>query len=136
MPTWEEIQVHAKKFIDEGIKMLRSGVHEASYIVDATAKSADMHVTLRRNRLDRYMAVHEIGKYVCDEVHCDPNKAEIRLTDNIKKEMVHVKALDEEARVFEEQISKLTVIKSGEKKSQAAKGQHPPRRKVSDQKKT
>ena len=135
MPTWEEIQVHAKKFIDEGIKMLRSGAHEASYLVDATAKSADMHVSLRRNRLDRYMAVHQIGIYVCDEVKCDQNKADIQLTDNIKKTMMHVKDLDEEARVFEEHISKLTVTKK-EKKPQAAKGQHPPRRKVSDQKKT
>jgi antirestriction protein ArdC len=135
MPTWEEVQIHAKKLIDEGIKMLRSGVHEASYLVDATAKSADLHVSLRRNRYDRYKAVHEIGKYVCDEVHCDPSKAEIRITDHINKEIVYVKALDDEARAFEEQISKLTVTKKGEKKSQAAKGQHPPRRKVSDQKK-
>lgn len=135
MPTWEEIQVHARKFIDEGMKMLRSGVHEASYLVDATAKSADLHVSLRRNRFDRYKAVHEIGKYVCDEVHCDPNKAEIRLTDHIKKTMMHVKALDDEADMFEKQISKLTVIKKEEGKSPVSKAGHPPRRKVSDQKK-
>jgi len=135
MPTWEEIQVHARKFIDEGMKILRSGVHEASYLAEATAKSADLHVSLRRNRLDRYKAVHQIGIYVCDEVECDPNKAEIGLTENIKKTMMHVKDLDEEARAFEEQISKLTVVKKEEKKPQSSKGQHPPRRKVSDQKK-
>ena len=136
MSTWEEIQIHAKRFIDEGIRMLRSGMHEASYLADATAKSANLHVTLRRNRLERYMTVHEIGKYVCDEIRCDPGKAEVQLTDNIRKQMMQVKALDDEAGAFEKEISKLTVIKkerSGQASS-AHRGGHPPRRKVSSQK--
>lgn len=137
MPTWEEIQVHARKFIDEGMKMLRSGMSEASYLADATAKAANIHVSLRRNRYERYRQVHEIGKFVCDEAHCDPQTVDIKLTDDIKKKMVLVRALDDEAHAFEKNISKLTVIKKGAKVAvgTSSKKQHPPRRKVSDQKK-
>jgi len=111
MPRWDEIQVRAKKLIDEGMKLLRSGMTEASYLADATAKAANLHVSLRQNRFARYKAVHEIGKLVCDEIECDPQKAEVRLTGNIRKMMAEVVALDEEAKGFEAEIEKLTVIK-------------------------
>ena len=80
--------------------------------------------------------VHEIGKYVCDEVKCDPKRADVRLTDHIKEQMMKVKALDDEAGAFEKEISKLTVIKKERlgQASSAHRGGHPPRRKVSSQK--
>lgn len=131
MPNWEEIQKHAKKMIDEGMNMLRSGMTEASYLADATAKAANLHVALRRNQLERYKAVHEIGKFVCEEVEYDHTKEQVRLTDHIKKKMEQVIALDDEARQFEAEISKLTVIrKGGEKKpKQLGKGKAEARKK-------
>ena len=113
MPNWEEIQTHAKRFIDEGMKMLHAGMNEASYLAEATAKAANLHVSLRRNRYDRYRVVHEIGRYVSDECMNDSSKNEIKLTDNIRKKMDEVKALDEYAREFEAEMSKLTVTNKG-----------------------
>jgi hypothetical protein len=121
MPSWEEIQGHAKRMIDEGLRILRTGMTEASYLADVTAKAANLEVTLRRNRLERYKAVHEIGKFVCEEVEFDHTKDSVRLTSHIKKKMEQVIALDEEAKQFEAQIAQLTIIRKDEAKQLRAK---------------
>ena len=122
MPAWEEIQINAKKLIDEGMKMLRSGMHEASFLADITAKSANLHVSLRRNHSERYKTVHEIGKLVCDAAIKDPSRGEIKLTDDVRKKMKKVVDLDQEAADFEKEIAKLTVTsKTKPAKKKAAK---------------
>lgn len=126
MASWEEIQAHAKKLIEEGMKLLRSGMTEASYLADATAKAANLEVTYRRNRLERYQAVHEIGNFVCQEVEFDHTKDSVTLTDHIKQTMEKVIALDEEAGRFEAEISKLTVIRKDKEKALRTKAAKKP----------
>jgi len=111
MPAWEEIQIHARKFIDEGIKMLRSGMSEASFLTEITAKSANLHVSLRRNHSERYKTVHEIGKLFCDEALSNPAASQVKVTAPIKNKMEKVRKLDQEAADFEREISRLTVTK-------------------------
>ena len=91
--------------------MLRSGMHEASFLTEMTAKSANLHVSLRRNLSERYKTVHEIGKLFCDEALPAPATTQVKVTSEIKKKMDKVRKLDEEAADFEREISKLTVTK-------------------------
>ncbi len=110
MPTWEEIQIHAKKMIEEGMRILRSGMNEASFLAESTAEAAKLHVSLRRNRLDRYKALHELGRIVCDEVGVDIPAGQLTITDKMKKKIKEVNDLDKEAHEFEAEIEKLTII--------------------------
>jgi len=110
MSSWEEIQVHAKKMIEEGMRIMRSGMSEASFIAESTAEATKLHVSLRRNRLDRYKALHELGRMVCDEVDVDKPTDQFTLTNNMKKKIKEVSYLDKEACDFEAEIAKLTII--------------------------
>lgn len=125
MPSWDEIQVHAKKMIEEGMRILRSGMTEASFLAESTAEAARLHVSLRRNRLDRYKALHELGRMVCDKVKKSTASSQLTLTDEMKKKIKDVGSLDDEAQKFEAEISKLTIIRKeaeeGPKPSQAKK---------------
>jgi hypothetical protein len=111
MSTWEEIQAHAKRMIEEGMRILRSGMSDASFLAESTAEAAKLHVTLRRNRLDRYKAMHELGELVCEDIGHNDAITQITLSDEMRKKIKAVRDFDEEAQKFEEAISKLTVIR-------------------------
>ncbi|MFH1829425.1 MAG: hypothetical protein ABH871_01440 [Pseudomonadota bacterium] len=121
MPSWEEVQIHAKKMIEEGMRILRSGMSEASFLAESTAEAAKLHVSLRHNRLDRYKALHELGRMVCDKAEAGAAASQLTLTEEMKKKIKQVSGLDDEAQKFEAEIAKLTIIrKETEKKTTAA----------------
>ncbi|MFA4875269.1 MAG: hypothetical protein WC956_06445 [bacterium] len=111
MPQWDEIQARARKLIDEGLKLLRAGMSDAEYLAEATATAAKLHVALRRNRLDKYRLLHEIGKEVCAAVEADPALRQISITESISDEIARSRALDEEMKRAEAHISGLSVVR-------------------------
>ena len=120
MPKWDEIQKHASRIISEGVKLLKSGMSEAEYIAEATAESAKLHVTVRRNRFDMYKALHDLGQKVFDAASKGPSAHDFKLTDAMTKLISKVNALEGEAKKAEAKISKLSITKKGVQKSKKA----------------
>ena len=120
MPKWDEIQKHANKIIAEGVKLLKSGMSEAEYIAEATAASARLHVTVRKDRFDTYKAMHDLGQ----KVHAAAAKSaggEVKLTDPMLKLIKRVNSLERDAKAAEAKIAKLTVTKKGGAKPKRAR---------------
>jgi len=111
MPQWNEIQTHAKKIIDEGIKLLRAGMTEAEFIAEATAESAKLHIASRKDRLDIYKLLHELGHKVYHSASKDPSMRELKLTDAMLKIMQKVEKLERNIKNCEARIAKLTITK-------------------------
>lgn len=111
MPQWNEIQTHAKKIIDEGIKLLRTGMTEAEYIAEATAESAKLHIASRKDRLNIYKLLHELGHKVYHSASKDPSMRELKLTDAMLKIMQKVEKLERNIKSCEAKIAKLTITK-------------------------
>jgi hypothetical protein len=114
MVQWEEIQAKAKKLIDEGFRLLRMGIGDAEYLAEATANAAKLHMAVRRNRLDKYRLLHEVGEEVCNTLMENPTAREIQVTQSITDKIARAHSLDEEAKRAEERIANLTVIKQPE----------------------
>jgi hypothetical protein len=111
MPQWEEIQVRARKLIDEAFKLLRTGMTDAEYLAEATANAAKLHMAIRRNRLDKYRLLHDLGEEVCDAAGRDPEARQLRLTESMAGKIGRSRALDEEAKRAEDHITQLTVVR-------------------------
>ncbi len=110
MPQWEEMQARARKLIDEGLKLLRSGVSDAEYLAEATANAAKMHIAVRRNRLEKYRLLHDIGEEISNSSQLSAGGS-IPVTNSIAEKIARVYALDEEANKVEEHISNLSIVK-------------------------
>lgn len=111
MKQWNEVQIKARKMIDDGLKLLRSGMNEAEFLAEATASAAKLHVTLHRNRLDKYRALHDIGLEVFNTLEKDLEAKTIYITPSIEEKIDRVREMDDESSRTERQISKLSVSK-------------------------
>jgi hypothetical protein len=111
MPKWEEIQAKAKRLIEEGLRLLRSGMSEAEFLAEATADATRLNVEVRRCRFERYKAIHALGTEVLHSAGAGPDAAHVRLTASMKSLISKAHALEEEARRAEEKASKITVVK-------------------------
>ena len=111
MPQWDEIQARARKLIDEAFKLLRTGMTDAEYLAEATANAAKLHMAVRRNRLDKYRLLHDIGEEVCAAAEKQPGAHSIAVTDSISDKIARSRALDDEARRAEDHITQLTVVR-------------------------
>jgi|GEM_PF-309053 len=116
MAQWDNIQKGAKKIIDEGLKLLRSGMSEAEYIAEATAESTRLHIISRRNRFDMYKAVHDLGYKVYEAALKNPSAKEVALSDGMKRTIANIGKMEAEAKKAEASISKLTVTNKGKTK--------------------
>ncbi len=115
MPQWNEVQEKARKLIDEGMRLLRSGMSDAEFLAEATASAAKLHVSIRKNRYDKYRALHDLGVIV--KKACDDGRESITVTPEMKHIVEQVKNLDAEVERAEVSAAQLTVVRKEPKEA-------------------
>jgi hypothetical protein len=109
MPNWEAIQLKARHLIEEAIRLLRSGISEAEVLAEATAHATKLHVSLRKNRLDKYKLLHELGAEVALALEADVRV--VTVTEAMKEKTTAVRRLDQEMERAEEALAKISVVR-------------------------
>ena len=111
MPRWEEMQVNARKLIDEGVTLLRAGAHEAAFLAGTTASAAKLHMTIRRNRLEIYRELHDLGRLIFEVMSATPVPGSLPITDEMRGLIKRSRELNEEVRQAQKELGKFSVVK-------------------------
>ena len=120
MPHWEDMHIRAKKMIEEGLMLLRTGAHDVEFLANTTASAAKLHMTVRKNQLERYRVLHDLGRHVFEA--SKKGGAAIPLTPDIKGLIKRTQDLDSAAQRAEKELEKFTVVnKSAPKKKPSKK---------------
>lgn len=111
MTRWSEMQKRSRKLIDEGMSILKIGMHEAGFLAESTAGAARLHVEASRKRFELYRVLHDLG----DELHSALKEKtaiqQIELTQPMKE---LVDAADELSRSLEHdemELERFSVVK-------------------------
>lgn len=110
MTQWSEIQEKARKLIDEGMRLLRSGMNDAEYLAEATASAAKLHMTIRKNRIEKYRVLHDMGAQLHGQLLSGAGQD---VSQELKALSERVRRLDEEAAAAEGEVAQLTVVRKG-----------------------
>jgi|GEM_PF-1972701 len=111
MPTWENMQTNARKLMAEGITLLRAGAHEAAFIAGTTASAAKLHMTIRKNRLEIYRELHDLGQLLFEAMSAKPVPGSIPITTEMRGLIQRVRELGEEAERAQKELNKFSVVK-------------------------
>jgi hypothetical protein len=106
--TWER---QARKIINDGVKNLRTRINEATTLAETTAEVAKLHVTVKRNQINRFKVLYDLGKAVWDAFPSDDATRELHLTDHIIETAHRMRSLDEESRSAEGRISSRPMLR-------------------------
>ncbi len=121
MPNWNEVETQAKKLIDEGIRMLKTGANEAEVIAGKTASSAKLHVAMGQNRLENYRTVHDLGEIVFKALKKDATSSAIAVTPKMKELFTKIQKRETVAAEAEDKLKHYTIVRTdAPKKSKAA----------------
>ncbi len=112
MTQWNEIQEKARKLIDEGMRLLRSGMNDAEYLAEATASAAKLHMTIRKNRIEKYRVLHDMGAQLHGSILA--GSAPQGISQELRSLSERVRRLDEEAAAAEGEVAQLTVVRKGQ----------------------
>lgn len=111
MPNWENMQNNARRLIGDGIEILRAGAHEAAFLAGTTASAAKLHMTIRRNRLEIYRELHDLGGLVFDALSSKPTPGSLPITEEMRALVKRARELGEEARQAEKELDAFTIVK-------------------------
>ncbi len=119
MPHWEDVQTRAKKLIEEGLMLLRTGANEAEHIANTTASAARLHMTLKRNRYDVYRALHDLGEMV--HTAARNGGKTVAITPSMATLITRISELEEAAERAEKELSTFTVVNQEKEQKRTAK---------------
>ncbi len=124
MPHWNEMQVKAKELIEEGLKILKSGVNEAEYIAGKTADAAKLHMQAKKCRIEKYRTLHELGDLIFEKYETNSKPQNLELTKHMKGLLTQVNKFDKTIDDAEKKLSKFTIAtkkSTPKKKTKTAK---------------
>jgi hypothetical protein len=108
MSNWENMQARLKVIIEDALKFIKSGASEAEHLAGATAQATKLHVTIRKNQIDKYKKLHELGEIVHTELQKGPG--DIKATKKINDISEVVKKMDYESAQAYEALGKISVV--------------------------
>lgn len=114
MQNFSEIQDRAKKLIDEGLKILKTGVKDAELIAGSTASAAGLHMEAGRSRLMMHRIFYELGRAVYKENKNLSYGSGLILSQGILDLIEKARALEETADDDDQKLDAFSVVK-GEK---------------------
>ena len=109
MAHWEEVQTKAKKLIEEGLVLLRSGAKEAEFIAGTTAVAARLQVKVSKNRYELYRALHDLGQLTVTEA-IKSGSDSIKTNAKMKSLIKRANDIEEASKRAEKELSKFTII--------------------------
>ena len=114
MARWYDMQEKARKLIDEGMTILKSGVHDAGFLAESTAGAARLHVDASRKRFELYRTLHDLGAEFMDALRACPAGQVVELTPAMADLVKQAVELDGLLKHDEEELERFSVVK-GEK---------------------
>ena len=121
MTKWNNVQKRASDLINEGLKLVKEGAHEAEILAETTAEAAKLHVTAGQNKLERYRALHDLGLAVYKRYAASKDVGSVGVTRDIELLLKKIAGLDEATKNAEKVLAKFTVVKKSTAKKKSAK---------------
>lgn len=108
MSNWETMQSKVKVLIDDAFKLIKSGASEAEYLAGATASAAKLHMTLRKNQIEKYKLLHELGEIAFEQMG---SGKEFKPTKRIGEIVEAVSKMESENAAVDKELAKISVVK-------------------------
>ena len=109
MAHWDEVQTKAKKLIEEGLVLLRSGAKEAEFIAGTTAVAARLQVQVSKNRYELYRVLHDLGQLTVAEATKSSSDS-IKVSAKMKALIKRANGIEEASRRAEKELGKFTIV--------------------------
>ena len=109
MAHWGEVQTKAKKLIEEGLVLLRSGAKEAELIAGTTAVAARLQVKVSKNRYELYRALHDLGQLTVIEATKSESNS-IKTSTKMKALIKRANDIEEASKRAEKELGKFTIV--------------------------
>ncbi|HPQ81336.1 MAG TPA: hypothetical protein PLZ86_06380 [bacterium] len=111
MAKWNDMQERAKKLIDEGMAMLKIGMHEAGFLAGSTASAARLHVEASRKRFDLYRVLHDLGDEIYASLKADPALQHVELSSSMRSLVEAADDLTSSLEHDERELEGFSVVK-------------------------
>lgn len=121
MQNFNEIQDRAKKLIDEGLKILKTGVKDAELIAGSTAAAAGLHMDAGRSRIMMHRIFYELGRAVYKENKNLSYGSGLILSQGILDLIEKARALEETADDDDHKLDAFSVVKGSSPKRSCAR---------------
>lgn len=109
MAHWDEVHTKAKKMIEEGLVLLRSGAKEAEFIAGTTAVAARLQVQVSKNRYELYRLLHDLGQFTLTEA-IKSGSDSIKISAKMKPLIKRANDIEEASKHAEKELGKFTVV--------------------------
>ena len=118
---FQNIRRKAKKFAEEGLKIVRAGMQGAEVVAEATVDATKHHVQSRRSQVDLYRALHDLGEQVFTQVQ-EGKTNDIKMTAQMEQICDRVVKLQKSILESNEHLSRITIV--GKQAPKKALSQH------------
>lgn len=113
MPQWNEMQERARRLIEEGLQLLKSGAHEAGFIAETTASAARLHMVVRQNQFEKYKLLHDLGEALYKKCPRGRVARTIDLSDGMISMIDRAGHMDDAMHAAEVKLSKFSIVRKG-----------------------
>ncbi|MFH0800748.1 MAG: hypothetical protein V2A66_11310 [Pseudomonadota bacterium] len=120
MPNWSEMQARARKLINEGLEIVKTGAHEAGFLAETTASAARLKMDEGKNRLEMYRSLYVLGAEIYEAMKRNPGATTLAITERIEHLYAQTKRFDDTARDDGRELDLFTVVKKAAPPSPSA----------------
>lgn len=120
MTDWNNVHEKAKKVIDEGYEILKSGMEDAAFLAENTVNATRLHFHAGKSRLDIHKLLYNLGDKVYQKARDFSVGKELIITEDVMAIVDKIKDLESSIKKNEEALSNISIVKKDSSKGDNA----------------